>query len=157
MHFHLQFATNKLQQVTLTAGSDTQADVKPNLFSWANVQWMWWWRNGSVFALCCDDLMLWHVFALQWRCVLFGFLKSPPSSPSFPRLLLQRQQTWRLLHVLESNESRWLCASRLDENGAVVRRLENSSTTLSVFFKRGNNINILKQLGLEHVYYKFNS
>jgi hypothetical protein len=90
--------------------------------------------------------MLWHVFALQWRCVMFGFLKSLPSSPSFPRPLLQRQQTWRLPNVLESKESRWLCASRLDENGAVVRRLENSSTTLKIFFKRGNKIIIFKNL-----------
>ena len=59
--------------------------------------------------------------------------------------------------MLESKASRWLCASRLDENGAVGRRLENSSTTLSVFFKRGNKINIFKHLGFEHVHFKFNS
>jgi hypothetical protein len=58
---------------------------------------------------------------------------------------------------LESKESRWLCASRLDENGAVVRRLENSITTLPIFFKRGNKINIFKHLGFEHVNFKLNS
>jgi hypothetical protein len=55
--------------------------------------------------------------------------------------------------VLESNESRWLCAPILDENGAVVRRLGDSGTSLPIFFKTGNKSNIFKRLGYEHVHF----
>jgi hypothetical protein len=56
------------------------------------------------------------------RVVLFFKIASLLSLISMP-VGAASQQTWRVIHVVEQTESRWLCASSLDENGAVVRRL----------------------------------
>jgi hypothetical protein len=65
--------------------------------------------NRFVFAPCPDDLMLWHVFKLQWRCVMFAFLKSLPSSPTC---------TFLWVKGVDKHGGMLMCWKELNEDGS---------------------------------------
>jgi hypothetical protein len=106
-------------------------------------------RNRLVFAQCRNDLMLWHVFKLQWPCVMCGpfFFSFPNPFPPLPHVLpfeWSQSTNMAACDVLEGTEWRWLCSTSQEENGGVPWVLWNIDAISSIYF-------LIQEIGLQYL------
>lgn len=113
-------------------------------------------RNRLVFAPCRDDLMLWHVFKLQWRCVLFAFFTSLPSSPTCTFLWVKR---------VDKHGGMLMCWKELNEDGSALlgrkkmavlyRRCKIFLPFSRFIFDTEDRNKIFEHTGIHIFYFKF--